>query len=309
MADVKRRLRRVVSILIVLLIATGASAQIARVFLSGTGDDTNDCSNAATPCRSLQGALNQCAVGGEVIVMSSGGFGAATITQSVTINVPSGVVAFDARTITVNIGSTDKVVIRGLSMNGAVFGDPYGLYFKTGGTLVVEGSVMAGFLYGIVQEAGGSQLVVNNCDFRNNSTAVFAQLGNGVSALSTLTIENSRIVNRGAQGFGVFLYDYIRAVVRDTVVIGAGKGFAIWQSVPSGGSLLVDGCVAAHNTTGVYSRGDNGIVATLRITNSTIAGNDRGLFTDFVGVIVSQGGNQLWGNGIDGTFNATVAQQ
>ena len=310
MAVVKRRLWPLVLVLtVLLLIATGASAQVARVFLSGTGDDANDCSNAATPCRSLQGALNQCPAGGEVIVMSSGGFGAATITQSVTINAPSGVVAFDARTITIQIGSTDKVVIRGLSLNGAIFGDAYGLYFKTGGTLVVEGTVMAGFLYGIVQEAGGSQLVVNNCDFRNNSTAVFAQLLNGVTALSTLTVENSRMVNRGGQGFGVFLYDYIRAVVRDSVVMGANKGYAIWQSVPSEGSLLVEGCVAAHNTYGVYARGDNGIVATLRITNSTIMGNDHGLFTDFAGTIVSQGGNQLWGNGVDGPFNSTVAQQ
>src|SRR5438034_7803098 len=96
---------------VILFFAVQASAQIARVFLSGTGDDANDCSNAATPCRSLQGAVNQCSVNGEVIIMSSGGFGAANITKSLTINAPAGIVAFDARTITVNIGATDKVII------------------------------------------------------------------------------------------------------------------------------------------------------------------------------------------------------
>src|SRR5437016_12114736 len=109
--------------------AVPAPAQVARVFLSGTGDDLNDCSNAGTPCRSLQGAVNQCPVNGEIIVMTSGGFGTATISQSLTINAPTGVVAFNARTITVNIGFGDLVTIRGLSMNGAVYGDTYGIDF------------------------------------------------------------------------------------------------------------------------------------------------------------------------------------
>jgi len=36
-----------------LLVGASASAQVARVFLAGTGNDTSDCSNQATPCRSL----------------------------------------------------------------------------------------------------------------------------------------------------------------------------------------------------------------------------------------------------------------
>src|SRR5437762_5281198 len=82
--------------------AVDLSAQVARVFLSGTGNDLNDCSDATTPCRSLQGAVNQCPVSGVVIVMATGGYGTANITKSLTINTPSGVVAFVARTITVN---------------------------------------------------------------------------------------------------------------------------------------------------------------------------------------------------------------
>ena len=39
--------------MVCLLVATSASAQVARVFLAGTGNDAGDCTNQATPCRSL----------------------------------------------------------------------------------------------------------------------------------------------------------------------------------------------------------------------------------------------------------------
>src|SRR5436853_7585338 len=138
-------LHLVVGIVFCLLVAMSASAQVARVFLAGTGNDAGDCTNQATPCRSLQGAVTQCPVDGEIIILDNGGYGGATIAKSLTVNASAGVVAFIARTITVNIASTDKVVLRGLSMNGVVFGDADGIAFTGGGTLVVENSVIAGF--------------------------------------------------------------------------------------------------------------------------------------------------------------------
>src|SRR5437773_8850131 len=122
-----------------------ASAQAARVFLSGTGVDSGDCSDAANPCRSLQYAINQAAPGAEVVIVRSGGYGGANITKSIIVNAPTGVVAFIGRTITVNIASTDTVTLRGLSMNGAVFGDSNGIDFILGGTLNVENTVISAF--------------------------------------------------------------------------------------------------------------------------------------------------------------------
>src|SRR6202171_6247093 len=155
---------RRVFIVLCLLVTTGASAQVARVFLTGTGNDAGDCTNQATPCRSLQGAVTACPVNGEIIILDNGGYGSANITKSLTVNASAGIVAFIARTITVNIGATDKVVLRGLSMNGVVLADAFGIAFSGGGTLVVENSVVAGFVTaGINQTAAGSNLIVNNC--------------------------------------------------------------------------------------------------------------------------------------------------
>ena len=78
-----------VSLFLAVSVAPRAFAQAARVFLSGTGSDSGDCSNAATPCRSLQGAIDQAPAGAEVVVVSSGGYGAATITKSITVKAPT----------------------------------------------------------------------------------------------------------------------------------------------------------------------------------------------------------------------------
>src|SRR5438132_1117176 len=170
-------LRRVslhlVVVVFCLLVGATASAQVARVFLAGTGNDAGDCTNQATPCRSLQGAVTACPVNGEIIILDNGGYGGASITKSLTVNASAGIVAFIARTITVNIASTDKVVLRGLSMNGVVFGDASGIEFN-GGTLVVENSsIIAGFVdLGIAQNAAGSNLIVNNCEIRNQDVGI-----------------------------------------------------------------------------------------------------------------------------------------
>src|SRR5438132_6797178 len=111
-------IRRVaaVSLFLAVLVVPNASAS-ARVFLSGTGVDAGDCSDAANPCRSLQYAIDQAPAGGEVVIVSSGGYGGASITKSITVNAPTGVVAFVGRTISVQIGTSDTVTLRGLSSN------------------------------------------------------------------------------------------------------------------------------------------------------------------------------------------------
>ena len=285
-----------------------ARAQVARVFLSGTGDDLNDCSNMTTPCRSLQGAVNQAAVNGVVIVMSSGGFGAANITKSLTINAPPGVVAFDARTINVTLAAADKVVIRGLTLNGSVFGDAVGINFNNLGTLVVEDSIISGFGNGINQGGGGSNLIVKNCDLRRNINGIVA--GPAPLPISTVTIERSRLV--GNSSYGIWVSDNFRTIIRDTVAAGNGTGFALDEDV-AGGSMLLDGCVASANTYGITANAVNQVAAVIRVTNSTIFGNTYGVNPTGSGQIVSYGTNHLWKSPYSppdlGAFSSTTARQ
>ena len=62
-----------------------AHAQATRTWVSGVGDDANPCSRTA-PCKTFAGAISKTAAGGEINVLDPGGFGAVTITKSITIS-------------------------------------------------------------------------------------------------------------------------------------------------------------------------------------------------------------------------------
>src|SRR5919206_4188032 len=68
-----------------LAFATAAQAQATRTWVSGVGDDANPCSRTA-PCKTWAGAISKTADGGEIRALDPGGFGAVTITKSITLD-------------------------------------------------------------------------------------------------------------------------------------------------------------------------------------------------------------------------------
>src|SRR5437868_9407499 len=104
-----------------LTIASIGQAQATRTWVSGVGDDANPCSRTA-PCKTFAGAISKTAASGEINCIDPGGFGAVTITKSITIScegVTAGVLASFTNGITVNVTSTDIVYLRGLDIEGA----------------------------------------------------------------------------------------------------------------------------------------------------------------------------------------------
>src|SRR6266702_792603 len=67
-----------------LFAAAPAHAQASRTWVSGVGDDANPCRRTA-PCKTFAGAISKTATGGEINCIDPGGFGAVTITKSMTI--------------------------------------------------------------------------------------------------------------------------------------------------------------------------------------------------------------------------------
>src|ERR1700704_5666745 len=99
-----------------LFVASPASAQATRTWVSGVGDDANPCSRTA-PCKTFAGAISKTAAAGEINCIDPGGFGAVTITKSMTIdcrNTEAGVLVSGTNGIIINALSTDTVVLRGL---------------------------------------------------------------------------------------------------------------------------------------------------------------------------------------------------
>src|SRR5437660_8336392 len=69
-----------------------ANAQNTRSAVSVTGSDAATCT-VPDPCRTFGAALSKTNSGGEVIVLSSGGYGPFTVSQAVTIVSPPGIYA------------------------------------------------------------------------------------------------------------------------------------------------------------------------------------------------------------------------
>src|SRR6185503_19173804 len=104
--------------------ASMAQAQATRTWVSGVGDDANPCSRTA-PCKTFAGAISKTANCGEISVLDPGGFGAVTITKSITIDgtgTLAGILASLTTGVIINATSTDVITLRGLSINGACNG-------------------------------------------------------------------------------------------------------------------------------------------------------------------------------------------
>src|SRR6266702_6036155 len=96
-----------------------AQAQASRTWVSGVGSDANPCSRTA-PCKTFAGAISKTAPGGEIDCLDPGGFGAVTITKSITIDctaTQAGILAAGVFGVTVR-GPGIVVILRGLSIEG-----------------------------------------------------------------------------------------------------------------------------------------------------------------------------------------------
>src|SRR6476660_10136935 len=62
-----------------------AQAQASRTWVSGVGDDANPCSRTA-PCKTWAGAISKTAACGEIDALDPAGYGAVTITKSITLD-------------------------------------------------------------------------------------------------------------------------------------------------------------------------------------------------------------------------------
>src|SRR2546430_12992213 len=121
----------------IVLQAASAHAQATRTWVSGVGDDANPCSRVA-PCKTFAGAISKTAPSGEINCIDPGGFGAVTITKSITIDCGGtfgSILAALTNGININ-GAAITVNLRNLSINGVGNG-LLGINFITGNSLTL----------------------------------------------------------------------------------------------------------------------------------------------------------------------------
>jgi hypothetical protein len=161
--------------------ASMAQAQASRTWVSGVGDDANPCSRTA-PCKTFAGAISKTAACGEIDALDPGGFGAVTITKSITIDGTgtfASILASLTTGIIVNALSTDVITIRGISINGFCNGIR-GMNILQAKTVNIEDCVIFRFANEgiLVNESSDLNLHVRNTVIRDN-------VGDGISTTTS----------------------------------------------------------------------------------------------------------------------------
>jgi hypothetical protein len=286
-----------------------AQAQATRTWVSGVGDDANPCSRTA-PCKTFAGAISKTAAGGEISVLDPGGFGAVTITKSITINgtgTLAGILNAGSTGILVNAGASDTVVIRNVSIHGANTG-LNGIRVASVGELYVQQCWIqnqAGDGIDISPSLNPAKVMVQHTSILNNT-------GNGIQLIPTggatvrLTIEESDISGNNSNGVDVAGNTNQVSVYNSRMTFNGANGLLV-QLTSS--TANIEGSFIAYNQTGVTSglAGQNPVI---RLSGNMITGNtNNGVTSLGTGTNVGFFNNTIVNNGGNNTVSSSVAQQ
>lgn len=301
MANLGWRARVILAWIICSLWGAAGYAQATRTWVSGVGDDANPCSRTA-PCKTFAGAISKTAAGGEISALDPGGFGAVTITKSITIRgdgTLAGILAAGTNGVIVNAGANDVVILSNLSINGAGTGIN-GIRYLAGRELRVENCAINGFtnrgIDVVFSAVTPGALTVANTSLTNiGSVAVRIDNTAGASAPTAL-LDNVHITKTGI-GFDVLklgvgtianssVFDVTnQAIVAENSAVINAVGNVISRSgtgvsaFSSGSTVRLSDSVIVNNAIGV-SVAVGGTGETFQ--NNVIAGNG----TNFVGSLV-----------------------
>ena len=241
------------------LSAAQAHALNTRTWISGKETDAAGCGPIATPCRTLQFAHDQTSSGGEIDVLDSAGYGSVIITKGISV-VGDGVIAgilagAGANAITINAGASDKILLRGLTIEGAGVG-LNGIIFNSGGGVDVANSVVQNFMsYGILAQptSGSPAIVVTNTDISHNGATGFQYLPPSGNPTASIIIDRVKAVDNsyGVIINGFYITSATLATVSNSIVSkNATNGIRI---IGNQTKANVDLCNADNNAgTGYY---------------------------------------------------------
>jgi len=292
--------------------STFASAQATRTWVSGVGDDANPCSRTA-PCKTFAGAISKTAARGKINVLDSGGFGAVTITKSITIEsegTVAGVLATAGSSgVIINTTlATDLVVLRNLKIEGIGAGGT-GIRILSAGAVLIEGVSIEDFTthgIDISPTSNPIQVSLQDVTLRRNGdidTEAAVNIAPPLGATASVTLNDVR-VGGGANGIRTAGSGTTELFVRDSIFSELLFDGIRQTNVGTSTSLLDN--VSLINCDGAGLNTD-GIGSRARVANSTITGNANGVVTTSATSPVSFGNNRLIANANGNTFPVTVA--
>lgn len=303
-----------------------AAAQATRTWISGVGDDVNPCSRTA-PCKTFAGAISKTAAGGEINCLDPGGFGAVTITKSISLicdNTQAGIVVAGSSAIVIN-STTAYVVISGLDLEGLgnapTTAGINGVYVINAAAVHVRNTKIRGFRngYGInfSPQSGNSQLFVDNVTLTENGGSGSPTTTGGITInpaagfTGNATITNTQVVDNMNVGIRVDTTGIVGSAINATIdnVTLSNDSAGILVKAPNGTGtvkfLLTDSRVTLNANQGIIVNGTPTSV-NARVGGTSITGNGTGLMILNTAQLYSYGDNRLDGNGVDGAFTGTI---
>jgi hypothetical protein len=271
-------------------ISAPAHAQAVRTWVSGTGNDADPCSRTA-PCKTFAGAISKTATNGIINCIDNGGYGAVTITRSMTIDCHETLASILTNEqgpigIIINVtGAADPkdtlrtVRLRNVDIAGANSGST-GISILAAASVILEDISITGFTKNGISDTrseGKTSLAIKNSIIANNA-------GSGISALAqsnTVMLDNVHSI-KNAYGLAIGKTNdsaINRSVFSNNTIAGV-------ETDPSA-SMMMDNSLVSHNVTGIASSG--GQVA---FANSDVLYNGTGVF----GATISFGNNRIFGN-------------
>lgn len=282
-----------------------AQAQASRTWVSGVGDDANPCSRTA-PCKTWAGAISKTAACGEIDALDPGGYGAVTITKSITLDGTgtfASILASLVNGIVINAAATDVVTIRGISINGFCNGIN-GINVLQAKTVNVEDCVIFRFNTGngiTVNETSstGLNLNVRNSVIRDNTL-------DGINTTSTtgtvtVTLDNVRL---SGNGNGLHARSGSRVTARSCVFSNNTTNgvFADAAAAPLVNVFVWDSQISMNGGSGVRAgnAGNAGVSGVTINQNQIDRNTGNGVLISTGGVVNTFGNNSILGNGTDG---------
>ena len=266
-------------------------AQSTKTWVSGVGDDANPCSRNA-PCKTFAGAISKTAAGGEITVLDPGGYGALTITKSITISGISShasILVAGTNGIRIVADVNDVVNLRNISIFGST-STLSGIKYEKAKVVNIENCNINNFaLAGIeanLTTAGatvGILNITNTIITSSISTSMGILLSTNNDSLLT-TINNVKL-----NGFYTAISDSLnsRVMISNSVISNCQTGIKVLNA-----SVLNSiNCDLNNNFTAINSVDATSII---RLSNTNIYNNTIGVTG--LGKIYSFGDNSINGN-------------
>src|SRR6266508_1938526 len=244
----------IATLLALCLSAAPAQATTFRTFVSAHGSDANACT-LPSPCRTFAAALAQTSAGGIIDVLDPAGYGALTITQSVTIigRDWASILVTSGNAITITAGASDVVSLRGLILDGAGSAAT-GIQFNTGGTLNIQNSVIRSFSNDGIrfQPSSSSKLFVSSTLVADNGDDGIEvnPSGSGITVTASLNrVEVDNNDGTGVMALGTASTGAINVTVADSVAAnnGAGRFLSASSAGQAATNVMLVRCVAVNN--------------------------------------------------------------